>query len=75
MRDRDRRKGCKLCADKIPYVDYKDERLLRRFVTDRGKVVPRRVSGNCSKHQLQLGRAIKRARFLALLPYVDEHAK
>ncbi len=75
MRDRDRRKGCKLCADKVPYVDYKDVRVLRRFVTDRGKVVPRRVSGNCSRHQLQLGRAIKRARFLALLPYIDEHAK
>lgn len=73
--DRDRRKGCKLCADKIAYVDYKDERLLRRFVTDRGKIVPRRVSGSCANHQLQLGRAIKRARFLALIPYVDEHLK
>ena len=73
--DRDRRKGCKLCMDKVAHIDYKDERLLRRFVTDRGKIVPRRISGNCSKHQLQLGRAIKRARFLALLPYVDEHVK
>ena len=71
----DRRKGCKLCADKIDLVDFKDEKLLRRFMTDRGKVVPRRVSGNCARHQIQLGRAIKRARFLALLSYVDEHVK
>jgi len=73
--DRDRRKGCKLCAEKVAHVDYKDDKLLRRFITDRGKIVPRRVSGNCSRHQLQLGRAIKRARFIALLPYVDEHVK
>jgi small subunit ribosomal protein S18 len=71
----DRRKGCKLCADKIAFVDYKDEKVLRRFVTDRGKIVPRRVSGNCSRHQLQLGRAIRRARFLAMLPYVDEGSR
>ena len=69
----DRRKSCKLCADKVVLVDFKDEKLLRRFMTDRGKVVPRRVSGNCSRHQLQLGRAIKRARFLALIPYIRDH--
>jgi small subunit ribosomal protein S18 len=76
MADRgERRKVCKICVEKIPHIDYKDDKLLRRFVTDRGKIVPRRISGTCSRHQIQLTRAIKRARFLALLPYVDEHAK
>ncbi len=73
--DRDRRKVCKLCLDKIRHVDYKDEKLLRRFVTDRGKIVSRRISGTCSRHQIQLSRAIKRARILAMVPYVGETAK
>ncbi len=70
--DRDRRKVCKLCVDKTAHVDYKDEKLLRRFITDRGKIVSRRISGTCARHQIQLSRAIKRARILALVPYVGE---
>lgn len=53
-------------------IDYKDERRLQRFVTDRGRIVPRRVSGNCSKHQVQITRAIKKARILALLPFTSD---
>jgi len=64
-----KRKFCKLCFEKVTRVDYKDERKLQRFVTDHGKIVPRRVSGNCAHHQAMLTRAIKRARVLALLPY------
>ena len=67
-----KRKFCKLCFEKVPRVDYKDERKLQRFVTDHGKIVPRRVSGCCSGHQAMLTRAIKRARVLALLPYATE---
>jgi small subunit ribosomal protein S18 len=70
--DRRRRKPCRLCEAKISQVDYKDERLLRRFIVERGKIVPRRVSGNCAKHQRQLTTAIKRARHLALLPFTSE---
>lgn len=67
-----RRKVCKFCAEKIEYVDYKDSRWLRGFMTDRGKIIPRRISGNCAKHQRQLTVAIKRARNLAILPYLAE---
>lgn len=70
--DRRRRKPCRLCEAKIKSVDYKDERLLRRFIVERGKIIPRRVSGNCQKHQRQLTRAIKRARHLAILPFTAE---
>lgn len=70
--DRKRRKPCRLCEAKIDYVDYKDERLLRRFIVERGKIIPRRVSGNCARHQRQLTTAIKRARHLALLPFTAE---
>lgn len=66
------RKPCRFCVDKIEYIDYKDDRRLRGFVTDRGKIVPRRITGTCAKHQRQLTAAIKRARHLALLPYVAE---
>lgn len=69
---RQRRKVCKLCLEKIQHIDYKDERRLQRFVTDRGKIVPRRVSGNCSKHQAQITTAIKRARILALIPFTSD---
>jgi small subunit ribosomal protein S18 len=69
---RPRRKICKLCLEKIQHIDYKDERRLQRFVTDRGKIVPRRVSGNCSKHQAQITLAIKRARILALIPFTSD---
>lgn len=67
-----RRKVCKFCADKVDYIDYKDGRRLRSFMTDRGKIIPRRISGNCAGHQRQLTTAIKRARNLAILPYVSE---
>jgi len=67
-----RRKICKFCADKINAVDYKDVRRLRSFVTERGKIMPRRVSGNCAFHQRQLTVAIKRARNIALLPFVAD---
>ena len=64
-----RRKVCQFCVDKIEHIDYKDLARLRRFVTERGKILPRRMSGNCAKHQRQLSIAIKRARHIALLPY------
>jgi len=64
-----RRKVCKFCADKVGLVDYKDVRRLRSLVTERGKIIPRRISGNCALHQRQVAGAIKRARMLAILPY------
>ena len=67
-----KKKYCKLCLEKVMFVDYKDEKRLGRFVTDRGKIVPRRVSGTCAAHQRQLGQAIKRARMLALLPFTAD---
>jgi small subunit ribosomal protein S18 len=63
-------KPCRFCVDGAAAIDYKDEILLRRFVTDRGKITPRRITGTCARHQRQLSRAIKRARMIALLPYV-----
>lgn len=67
-----RRKVCKLCLDRVEFVDYKDERRLLRALTDRGKIVPRRISGNCARHQAQITRAIRRARILALVPFVSD---
>lgn len=67
-----RRKICKFCAEKVGLIDYKDFRRLRNFVSDRGKIVPRRISGSCARHQRQLTHAIKRARTMALLPSVAE---
>ena len=67
-----KRKVCMFCADKVEYIDYKDTAKLRRYVSERGKIVPRRISGNCAKHQRQLTTAIKRARIIALLPFVAE---
>jgi small subunit ribosomal protein S18 len=64
-----RRKVCKFCADSSLVIDYKDPRTLRYFTTERGKVTPSRISGNCAKHQRVLALAIKRARKIALLPY------
>lgn len=64
-----RRKVCKFCADHSLTIDYKDVRVLKYFTTERGKITPRRISGNCAKHQRQLTVAIKRARNIALLPY------
>jgi small subunit ribosomal protein S18 len=63
---------CKFCVDKVELVDYKDVRRLRGFVSDRGKIVPRRISGSCARHQRQLTHAIRRARSMALLPYTAE---
>ena len=67
-----RRKPCPYCRDKIDRVDYKDVSMLRRFSSERGKIRSRRITGACRRHQSQLARAIKRARELALLPYVAE---
>ncbi|MGQ9860066.1 MAG: 30S ribosomal protein S18 [Thermodesulfobacteriota bacterium] len=64
-----RRKVCRFCADKSLPIDYKDTKTLRFFTTERGKIVPRRISGNCARHQRALTQAIKRARHLALMPY------
>ncbi len=64
------RKTCRLCERKIERLDYKDERLVGRFLSDRGKILPRRATGMCARHQRQLARAVKRARFLALVPYI-----
>jgi small subunit ribosomal protein S18 len=64
-----RRKVCRFCADSNLAIDYKDPRTLRYFTTERGKITPRRISGNCAKHQRMLTVAIKRARNMALLPY------
>lgn len=67
-----RKKVCTFCVDKIERVDYKDVARLRRFVTDRGKIIPRRITGNCARHQRQLTVAIKRARIMALMPFASE---
>ena len=64
-----KRKVCRLCAEKIDYIDYKDVDLLKTFLSERGKIVARRVTGTCAKHQRQLAKAIKRARCIALLPF------
>ena len=64
-----RRRFCRFCADKEQTVDYKDPSTLKYFVTERGKIIPRRISGNCAKHQRQMGRALKRARVIALVPF------
>ena len=67
-----KRRVCAFCVDKIESVDYKDVSRLRRYVTERGKILPRRISGNCANHQRQLTVAIKRSRQIALLPYTTE---
>ena len=65
-------KPCKFCKDKLK-IDYKNDVLLRRFVTDRGKITPRRITGTCARHQRRLSHAIKRARAIALLPFAREY--
>lgn len=70
-----RRKVCAFCVDNIDYVDYKEVARLRRFLSDRGKIEPRRKTGTCAKHQRSLTIALKRARHLALLPYTAEHVR
>lgn len=67
-----KRRVCAFCVDKIQEVDYKDFSRLRRFITERGKILPRRISGNCAVHQRQLTVAIKRTRQIALLPYSSD---
>ena len=67
------RKPCKFCQEGATHIDYKDSRRLRKFMTDRGKITPRRITGTCAKHQRMLSMAIKRARMLALVPYVKEY--
>ncbi len=67
-----RRKVCMFCVDKVDYIDYKDFGKLRRFTSERAKILPRRVTGTCAKHQRELTTAIKRARYVALLPYTSD---
>ena len=67
------RRFCSFCSDKVEVIDYKDPSKLRRYILDRGKIEPRRRTGTCAKHQRALAVAIKRARHLALLPYVPAH--
>ena len=64
-----RRKVCQFCVEKVQHIDYKDVARLRRFTSERGKILPRRMTGTCAKHQRQLSTAIKRARTIALMPY------
>jgi len=71
-RGRKRKRVCSFCVDKIACVDYKNVDKLRRYISERGKILPRRITGNCATHQRQLTRAIKRARFMALMPYTTE---
>lgn len=67
-----RRRTCKFCESKEVYIDYKDDKRLQRFISEQGKIIPKRITGTCAKHQRQLVKAIKRARHLALLPFVSE---
>ncbi len=66
---------CRFCEEGVNYIDYKDDKRLTRFTTEQGKIIPRRTSGTCAKHQRQLVRAIKIARELALIPYISDMAK
>lgn len=69
------RKACNLCEDDVERVDYKDADLLDRYLTDRGKILPRRATGACSRHQDQVAEAVKRARYLALIPYIKNYQR
>ena len=69
---RKRKKVCQFCVDKVAYIDYKDSAKLRKFMSERSKILPRRTTGTCAMHQRELTEAIKRARQIALLPYVTE---
>lgn len=68
-----KKKHCKFCKEKKDYIDYKDVTMLREYLTERGKIMPARISGNCAKHQRQLASAVKRARYMALLPYISRY--
>lgn len=67
-----KKKVCQYCADKIDNIDYKEAEKLKRFVTDRGKILPKRITGTCATHQRELTKAIKRARMVALLPFTQD---
>ncbi len=67
-----KKRVCNFCIDKVEHIDYKDVNKIRRYVTERGKIIPRRISGNCAKHQRQITVAIKRARNIAFLPFTAE---
>lgn len=67
-----KKRTCRFCDAKEVYIDYKDEKRLGRFVTEQGKIIPKRITGTCARHQRQLVQAIKRARHLALLPFVSD---
>lgn len=69
---RSKRKVCAFCSDKAEFIEYKDIAKLRKYVTERGKILPRRISGTCAKHQRELTSAVKRARNIALLPFTTE---
>ncbi len=69
---RSRKKVCSFCVDKVVFINYKDTSKLKRYISERGKIVPRRVTGTCAHHQRQLTSAIKRSRHIALLPYVSD---
>lgn len=72
QKNRKRRKVCQFCVDKAEYIDYKDTVKLRKYLSERSKILPRRTTGTCAMHQRQLTEAIKRARQIALLPYVTD---
>jgi|SRR5687768_4624706 small subunit ribosomal protein S18 len=67
-----RKRVCKFCVEKIEYIDFKDVKMLQQFIPERGKILPRRISGTCALHQRKLQNAIKRARIMALLPFVTD---
>jgi small subunit ribosomal protein S18 len=66
-------KSCPFCETRVRFIDYKDDRTLGRFITDHGKILPSRLSGVCARHQRQLSTAVKRARYLAIMPYIRGH--
>ncbi|MBO4261626.1 MAG: 30S ribosomal protein S18 [Clostridia bacterium] len=72
MSKKPRKKVCRFCADKTEHIDYKEIQKLRNFVTERGKILPRRMTGTCAKHQRELTTAVKRARHVALLPFTAD---
>ena len=67
-----RKKTCRFCDNKVTYIEYKDDRMLRRFTNDRGKILPRRITGNCAIHQRELTTAVKRGRIMAILAFASE---
>lgn len=69
---RAKKKICAFCVDKVTHIDYKDVAKLKKYISERGKILPRRISGNCAKHQRQMTVAVKRARHIALLPYTSD---